>query len=244
MKQRIVSVILASAMLLLVLASSAAAADPLIHKVKWGETLSWISWMYKTTVQEIVDANAIPNRNLIYAGQQLIIPVEEEEYVEYIVQPGDTLLALAARFNVKMWDIARRNGIWNVNLIFVGQKLLIPGGGEESPAPKADAPEKQADIVISSPTDSAKVTTPVTVTGWGRGTENQLAVDVLDETGAVIGQGFVTVNAEVGQYGPFTGEITFTAPATEQLGRIAVYRVSARDGAIEALTSVTVTLKP
>lgn len=243
MKHRIVAVVLVSAMLLLTLATGAAAADPLIHTVKWGESLSWISWMYKTTVQEIVDANAIANRHLIYAGQKLIIPIEPEEYVEYTVKAGDSLLAIAARFNVKMWDIARRNGIWNVNLIFVGQKLIIPGGGEETPAPKAEAPKKQADIVISSPTDSAEIKSPVAVTGWGSAAENQLAVDVLDEAGKVIGQGFVKVNAEMGQYGPFSGEITFTAPATPQMGRVAVYRVSARDGAIEQLSSVSVKFK-
>jgi len=88
------------------------------------------------------------------------------------------------------------------------------------------------------------VSTPLTVTGYGKGFENNLAVDVLDEAGAVIGQGFVTVNAEFGQYGPFSGEVAFTAPATAQVGRVAVYRISPRDGAIEQLASVSIKLEP
>jgi hypothetical protein len=84
----------------------------------------------------------------------------------------------------------------------------------------------------------------VTVTGWGSGFENNLAVDVLDQSGSVIGQGNVMVDAEFGQVGPFTGTVTFTPPDSTQLGRVAVYTISPRDGAIEHLASVTVNLKP
>ncbi len=98
--------------------------------------------------------------------------------------------------------------------------------------------------MISSPASGANVSTPVTVTGYGSGFENSLAVDIVDEAGNVIGQGFVTINAEVGESGPFTGTVEFTAPSSAQTGRIAVYDISPRDGGIEHLNSVTVTLQP
>lgn len=248
-KRRFLTLILVSlllgAMLLGSATSSVIAEETVIHKVKWGETLSWISWMYGVTIQDIVDANGLSSSHWIYAGQELVIPIVEE-YVEHEVQAGETLLGIAAQYNVSVWDIARRNGLWNTNLIYVGQVLIIPLGTEPPPEPEPE-PEPgdvQEAIIISSPTLNEEVTSPVTVTGWGSGFENNLAVDVLDATGSVIGQGYVIVDAELGQIGPFTGSIAFTPPASAQLGRVSVYSISPRDGAIEHLASVTVNLNP
>ena len=45
----------------------------------------------------------------------------------YIVQPGDTLSAIARGYDGVSWlDIARANDIVNPNIIYVGQVLLIP----------------------------------------------------------------------------------------------------------------------
>jgi len=47
----------------------------------------------------------------------------------YVVQPGDTLFAIALRFGVTAFDITTANNLSNPNLIFVGQRLIIPGDG-------------------------------------------------------------------------------------------------------------------
>ena len=44
----------------------------------------------------------------------------------YIVQDGDTLFAIATRTGVKINALAQANNITNVNLIYIGQKLIIP----------------------------------------------------------------------------------------------------------------------
>ena len=44
----------------------------------------------------------------------------------HVVQPGDNLYRLALRYNTTVWAIAQANHIVNVNLIYVGQKLVIP----------------------------------------------------------------------------------------------------------------------
>jgi len=245
---RVLLAVLLVLMLSGTVALNAAAADPVVHTVKWGETLGWIAWRYRVTVADIMDANGLTNANYIYAGQKLTIPGDFADEVEYVVKTGDTLLAIAADFNVSVWDIARRNGIWNINLIFPGDVLIIPGAadpGEEPPAPPADEmPVQQEAIIISAPIANEAISSPITVTGWGSGFENNLAVDILNADGEVIGQGYVTVDAEIGQVGPFTGEITFTMPAASGPGRVAVYSVSPRDGAVEHLASVSVVLQP
>lgn len=45
----------------------------------------------------------------------------------YIVQPGDSLSAIASRFNVSLTDLMNANGISDPNLVSAGQQLVIPG---------------------------------------------------------------------------------------------------------------------
>jgi murein DD-endopeptidase MepM/ murein hydrolase activator NlpD len=54
-------------------------------------------------------------------------PVQTGE--AYVVQPGDTLFAIALRFGVTAADLAAANNLSNLDLIFVGQRLVIPGSG-------------------------------------------------------------------------------------------------------------------
>jgi len=100
---------------------------PIYHVVQPGEYLFMIARRYGANPWEIARLNNLVNPDLIYPGQVLVIyPAPPPSWV-YIVQPGDTLLAIARRFGVSVWDIARVNGIWNLNYIYVGQRLVIPG---------------------------------------------------------------------------------------------------------------------
>jgi murein DD-endopeptidase MepM/ murein hydrolase activator NlpD len=45
----------------------------------------------------------------------------------YVVQPGDTLSSIAARFNVSITDLMGANSISDPNLLSAGQELVIPG---------------------------------------------------------------------------------------------------------------------
>jgi len=50
-----------------------------IHVVKKGESLWVIARKYGVTVQDIVDANNIKNRNIIKINQELIIPAVKKD---------------------------------------------------------------------------------------------------------------------------------------------------------------------
>jgi len=106
------------------------AGNPVYHVVQWGETLSKIAAYYGTTIWAIAQANGILNVDYIRAGQLLLIPVTGPTPVPqpqyYIVQPGDTLSAIAWRFGTTVWALAQANGIWNPNLIYIGQRLYLP----------------------------------------------------------------------------------------------------------------------
>ena len=55
--------------------------------------------------------------------------------VVYVVQPGDTLAAIALRYGVALEAIVQENGIQDRNLIQVGQELIIPTPDTSLPTP-------------------------------------------------------------------------------------------------------------
>ncbi len=58
----------------------------------------------------------------------------------YVVQPGDTLWAIARRFNTTVQALVEANGIEDPDLIVVGQRLAIPTGEEPPPTPEPTPP--------------------------------------------------------------------------------------------------------
>lgn len=96
------------------------------YTVRSGDTLWAIARRYDTTVEAIVEANHIPDPNLIYPGQVFQIPTGHPDYFTYTVRPGDTLWGLSQRYGTTVSALVSLNGIQNPNLIYVGQTLMIP----------------------------------------------------------------------------------------------------------------------
>lgn len=104
--------------------------------IQRGDTLTELAIKYNTTVARLVELNNIANPNLIYAGATLLVPSGETAMDSdgnstsgqtiYIVQRGDTLDQIAAEFGTTAIAIAKENNIRNINLIYVGQRLIIP----------------------------------------------------------------------------------------------------------------------
>ncbi|QPC81942.1 LysM peptidoglycan-binding domain-containing protein [Phototrophicus methaneseepsis] len=106
------------------------------YVVKAGDTLKKIADWYGTTWQALASYNGIANANWIYAGMVIYIP--SGGYVPpapqpqptpsnvYYVRYGDTMLRIANYFGVNVWRLAEANGIYNLNRIYAGQRLVIP----------------------------------------------------------------------------------------------------------------------
>ncbi len=116
------------------------------YTVQVGDTLSEIALKYNVTIAELTAHNGISNPDLIFAGRTLSIPADgtspaaETAPQTYTVQPGDTLGIIAERVGVRTSRLAQANAIANINLIDVGQVLVIPGNEPAKPVYPLPAP--------------------------------------------------------------------------------------------------------
>lgn len=110
------------------------------HYVRYGETLFSIGRLYGVNAYGICSANGLRNCNYIWAGQALWIPsyYHPPPYPSPHPHPypgciayhtigwGQTLHGIGRYYGVSPWAIASANGIYNLNLIYAGQRLCIP----------------------------------------------------------------------------------------------------------------------
>ena len=102
-------------------------------------------------------------------------------------------------------------------------------------------------IVIDSPQPNASISSPLAISGsanfWPF--EATLAVELKDAAGNPLAQMPVMVQSpDIGQGGPWSGEMNFTPPASAQEGTLEVIDYSAKDGSILTIASVKVRLAP
>ncbi|MCO6450439.1 MAG: peptidoglycan DD-metalloendopeptidase family protein [Caldilineales bacterium] len=118
-----------------------------VYEVSAGDTLITIAERFGLPVEAIISANNLANPDLIYAGQQLVIPgltappAEPEteaimRLATYRLRPGDQLDVLARRFGVQPADILRANGLARPDQLLTETEIRVPVKVADSlPAP-------------------------------------------------------------------------------------------------------------
>jgi membrane-bound lytic murein transglycosylase D len=118
------------------------------YRVRRGDTLSRIAARFGVRTKDLMAANGLRSANRIRVGQVLEIPGSGRVVASvaapapaprtasvssggsvHRVRRGDTLGKIARRYGVSERELAAHNGIQNVSLVRVGQKLTIPGAG-------------------------------------------------------------------------------------------------------------------
>jgi LysM repeat protein len=107
--------------------------------VQWGDTISAVAAYCGTSVSALYAANPWTT-GYLYAGQVLAIPdgsynppPQSSYNGTYTVQYGDTFAKIAQRYGIsvnRLW--AANPYIWNINLIYPGQVLNVPGSSSSS----------------------------------------------------------------------------------------------------------------
>jgi len=114
-------------------APEAAVAANITVTVKAGDNLGKYTRLYGVSGASLVAANSLPNPNLIFPGQVIVIPVAKSFTPSlttpfyYIVVAGDTLTSVAKRFEIDGSLIANANGLTG-DVLVLGKTVLIPAG--------------------------------------------------------------------------------------------------------------------
>lgn len=96
-----------------------------IHVVQRNETITTIAREYHSTVNDIVEANDLPNPNNLVVGQTIVIPIIGSFHT---VKQGDSLFTIARRFGVTPQQLATVNRISVNQALQPGFRLYIPQG--------------------------------------------------------------------------------------------------------------------
>jgi LysM repeat protein len=104
--------------------------------VQPGDTLENVASKTGTTVVMLAEANGITNPSLLYVGTQLQLTAPEHTFqadtgtaTTHVVQSGDTLGGVAARYSTTIASLVELNRIANPNLIRVGSTLVVDSAG-------------------------------------------------------------------------------------------------------------------
>jgi len=142
------------------------------YTVQPNDTLGGIAQKFGTTVDAILRANNLPRPEALRAGQVIIIPlptltptvtatatlnatqiaIAGPTAIIYIVQGGDVLSAIAAKYNLPVDEIMRANGLTDT-FLRVGQQLIIP-------APTVTPTATSTALPTSTPTQGLAFSAP------------------------------------------------------------------------------------
>jgi murein DD-endopeptidase MepM/ murein hydrolase activator NlpD len=165
---------------------------------------------------------------LVFVTPALAAPVAQTQTGEaYIVQQGDTLLSIAITYDVTVDELLAANQLTNPNLIFAGQKLLVPG------LALAPAPIAEDDLPVTAPGAARvyEVQPGDTLFGiaarFGFSVEELTQVNgILDADMLLVGQVLILPGTEMPQSLPYPFASLSVSPQTLVQGQTALVEVA------------------
>lgn len=100
------------------------------YLVKEGENIKTLSNKFNVSPEELIRINNLYYGEGLRAGQEIIVPKNEEKYFNtYVIESGDSLYKIAEKYNINPTLLAALNGLEMEDYIYPGQELLIPKSG-------------------------------------------------------------------------------------------------------------------
>lgn len=126
------------------------------YKVQSGDTLSSIATQSKMSLAELAELNNLTISKSLMVGQVLKVPAGSTMPESYTVQSGDSLSAIAAKYNLSAMQIANWNDLSINSGLSVGQKLQLNANSVSDKSKSTSKSEK-------SKVESAKADTTADV---------------------------------------------------------------------------------
>jgi len=107
-----------------------------VYVVQVGDMLGAIAARCGTTWQTLMAINHLSSSEILFVGQELLIPslgtstvlASGGPYSVYSVQAGDTFESVAARYKITVKELLAANGLNFNSKIYFGERLIIPSG--------------------------------------------------------------------------------------------------------------------
>ncbi|MGL3151301.1 LysM peptidoglycan-binding domain-containing protein [Microbacterium sp. A82] len=127
------------------------AAAPTSYVVQSGDTVSAIAAKFALRTVDVLTWNDLSWRSVIYPGQTLSLtgsapvatptpaPAPAPAAVTHTVVAGDTIFAIAQKYDTSVDAVLAANGLSRASVIYPGQVITISGAAAPAPAP-APAP--------------------------------------------------------------------------------------------------------
>jgi len=101
------------------------------YKVKAGDSLSHIAYMFGLKTKELIKLNDINKSKPIKINQKIIVPYTQDKIeiiskAEYKVKKGDTLQTIAKEYSLKIDDIMKFNKYKSNKILKVGEVVQLP----------------------------------------------------------------------------------------------------------------------
>ncbi|WP_313596382.1 lytic transglycosylase [Psychrobacter sanguinis] len=150
--------------------SSSYSGETTRYTVKSGDTLIGIANKLGVAHTQIADINNFSATTQLQRGQTIKLPVAKEQVarnlnnqtIKYKVQSGDSLTALANKYDLSISDLAKANNLSVTSNLLVGQVITIPGSSgsassSSSTSSNTSSSSSSSSKSSSSSTSSSKV---------------------------------------------------------------------------------------
>ncbi|PJJ55105.1 LysM peptidoglycan-binding domain-containing protein [Compostimonas suwonensis] len=148
--------------------ATVAEAAPPQYIVSSGDTVSGIAARFGLSTQAVLDLNGLSSDSLIFPDQVLRLAADPASHapaapapqpaaaggLEYTIQAGDTIGAVAERYGLPVQDVLDANGLSWTSIIYPGQVVTVPLGGMDV-AVAAIAPPAPLSPPVTAPEPSA-----------------------------------------------------------------------------------------
>lgn len=113
-------------------------------------TLPGVTGAQATSVPEVGATPTAPAPQPVVVNPEGQTSTDGGESFTYTVQAGDTLAAIAARYNVTQAALVQLNALTNPDALTVGQQLKIPGAAPETDSGTSTTTESTSIYVVQS----------------------------------------------------------------------------------------------
>ena len=178
------------------------------YTVQRGDTLSSIATKSKITLNELAELNKLKSSSGVRLGQTIKIPAGSTVPEQYVVQSGDSLNAIASKYDLTVNYIADLNGLERTAGVRVGQRLKLTG---DAPTKANNSAKAKEDSVPETYTVKSGDTLTSIANRYNLQLEDVVALNNLSRDS----------NVRIGQKLKLTGDLPKTESAKADNGKSA-----------------------